>query len=58
MLVLGRRPGEVINIGEDIKIMVINVSGDQVRLGIEAPKAIPVHREEVYNKIKEAEKNG
>lgn len=56
MLVLSRRVGEVLMIGDNIKITVTDVSGNQVKLGIEAPKDIPVHRLEVFNRIK-AEKN-
>lgn len=52
MLVLSRLKDEVIVIGEDIRITVIDVRGDKVRLGIEAPSAISVHREEVYKAIK------
>lgn len=51
MLVLSRRPGEVIKIGETIDVMVVQVIGDQVKLGIAAPQEIPVHREEVYRRI-------
>lgn len=53
MLVLTRKVGESINIGNDIKITIINLEGGQVRLGIEAPKDVIVHREEIYNKIME-----
>ena len=52
MLILTRRIGEVITIGEDIRMTVIDIKGRQVRLGIDAPKNISVHREEIYNKIK------
>lgn len=53
MLILTRRIGEVLVVGEnaDVKVTVLGVRGDQVRLGIEADKNIPVHREEIYNKI-------
>lgn len=53
MLILSRHIGETINIGDDITITVLNVSGKQIRLGIEAPKNVPVHREEIYRRIKE-----
>ena len=53
MLVLGRKIQEKICIGEDIIITVVGFDGYQVRIGIEAPKDIPVHREEIYKKIKE-----
>lgn len=52
MLILTRRIGEVITIGENIRMTVIDIKGRQVRLGIDAPKNISVHREEIYNKIK------
>lgn len=51
MLVLSRQRDERIMIGEDIVIMVVDIRGDKVRLGIEAPSQIPVHREEVYQAI-------
>lgn len=52
MLVLSRKKSQKIMIGDDISIMVIAIQGDQVRLGIAAPKEIPVHRQEVYDAIK------
>jgi len=52
MLILTRRPGESLIIGDDIKITVLGVKGNQVRLGVDAPQYITVHREEVYNRIK------
>lgn len=51
MLVLTRRVGESMMIGKNIRVTVLNVKGNQVRLGIEAPKDIPVHREEIYQRI-------
>ena len=51
MLVLSRTKDEKIVIGEDITIMVVEIRGDKVRLGIDAPKDVPVHREEVYQAI-------
>lgn len=51
MLVLSRKIGEVITIGSTVKITVLGFSRGVVRLGIEAPKSIPVHRKEVYDKI-------
>jgi carbon storage regulator len=53
VLVLTRKKDEKIIIGDDIVLMVIEIQGDKVRLGIAAPLDIPVHREEVYRKIKE-----
>ena len=52
MLVLSRQRGEVIKIGDDIEITIVDIRGDNVRVGINAPQEIPVHREEVYNTIK------
>ena len=54
MLVLTRRSGEGIRIGDDIRIVVVEIREGQVRLGIEAPIEQPVHREEIYQKIQEA----
>ncbi|MDB6061787.1 MAG: carbon storage regulator [Verrucomicrobiaceae bacterium] len=53
MLVLSRRLDETLIIGDDIKITVLGISGNQVRLGIAAPKEVSVHREEVYLRIKQ-----
>jgi carbon storage regulator len=52
MLVLSRKKDEKIIIGDNITVMVIEIRGDKVRLGIEAPKDITVHRQEVYDAIK------
>ncbi|MCD6364133.1 MAG: carbon storage regulator CsrA [Synergistetes bacterium] len=51
MLVLSRKINQSIMIGDEIEIKVLEIRGDQVRLGIEAPKRIPVHRKEVYEAI-------
>jgi carbon storage regulator len=52
MLVLARRLNESIMIGDDIEIVVIDIKGDQVKLGIRAPKRVTVHRKEIYDEIK------
>ena len=52
MLVLSRKMDEKIIIGDSITITVVDIRGDKIRLGIEAPRDIPVHREEVYRAIK------
>jgi len=51
MLILTRKITESTMIGSNVKITVLNVKGNQVRLGIEAPNCVPVHREEIYNRI-------
>ncbi|GAV12421.1 carbon storage regulator CsrA [Paenibacillus sp. NAIST15-1] len=53
MLVLTRAKGQKIMIGQDIVLTVVEVNGDQVRLGIAAPSDVPVYREEIYQSIKE-----
>jgi carbon storage regulator len=57
MLVLSRRLGETLIIGDDVKITVLGISGNQVRLGIAAPKEVSVHREEVYRRIQDEQQN-
>lgn len=54
MLVLSRRPNESIVINDKIVITVIEIRGDKVRLGIEAPRDVPVHRSEIYSAIQNA----
>jgi carbon storage regulator len=51
MLVLSRQRDESIMIGDDVEIIIVDVRGDKVRLGITAPKSIPVHRREIYDAI-------
>ncbi len=53
MLILTRKIGECITIGDDIKVHVVDIRGKQVRLGIEAPTHAPIYRQEVYQKILE-----
>jgi carbon storage regulator len=57
MLVLSRKKNESIVINDEITIVVVEIRGDKVRLGIEAPKEVPVHRREVYEAIKRNETN-
>ncbi len=51
MLVLSRRPGEAIRIGSELRVVVVSVSGSQVRLAIDAPDDVAVHRDEVFERI-------
>jgi carbon storage regulator len=53
MLVLTRRPGESIIVGQDIVITVIEIKGGQVRIGIDAPREVQVHREEIYEQVRQ-----
>lgn len=53
MLVLTRRPGESIVIGQNVIITVIEIKGGQVRIGIDAPREVQVHREEVYEQVRQ-----
>ncbi|HBG28396.1 MAG: carbon storage regulator [Planctomycetes bacterium GWF2_41_51] len=53
MLVLSRQKNESIMIGDDVEIIIVDVRGDKVRLGITAPKSVSVHRKEVYNAIQQ-----
>jgi carbon storage regulator len=56
MLALSRKTGESIVIGNDIEITVLEIRGDQVKLGINAPKSVPIYRKEIYVQIQEANK--
>ncbi|PJZ69999.1 carbon storage regulator [Leptospira perolatii] len=53
MLVLARRTNESIIIGDDIEIVIVDIKGDQVKIGVKAPKEVSVHRAEVYREIQE-----
>ena len=57
MLILTRRIGETLMIGDDVTITVLGVKGNQVRIGVNAPKDVAVHREEIYERIQK-EKTG
>ncbi len=52
MLILTRRSGETLKIGDEIEVTVLGVKGSQVRLGVNAPKDVTVHREEIYERIR------
>ena len=54
MLILTRRVGESLMIGDDVTITVLGVKGNQVRIGVKAPKEVAVHREEILNRIEKA----
>ena len=58
MLILTRRVGEAVIIGDDVKMTVLGVRGNQVRLGVDAPKTVSVHREEIYDRIKGEQSEG
>ncbi len=57
MLILTRRVGETLMIGDDVQVTVLAVKGNQVRIGVNAPKDVAVHREEIYDRI-QREKGG
>jgi len=56
MLILKRRTGENLRIGSNVSITVLEVKGNQVKIGIHAPKSLPVHREEIYIRIQKEQK--
>ena len=58
MLILTRRVGESVVIGEDVVVTVLGVKGNQVRVGINAPKTVAVHREEIFERIKSGRAQG
>ena len=51
MLILTRRVGETVMIGDDVSVMIVDATGSQIRVGINAPKGVTVHREEIYKRI-------
>lgn len=55
MLVLTRRIGETLYIGDDVKLQILGVNGNQVRFGADAPREVSIHREEVYQRIQQEE---
>lgn len=58
MLILTRRVGETVMIGNDVTVTVLGVKGNQVRIGVNAPRDVAVHREEIFERIKREEQGG
>ena len=58
MLILTRRVGERVMIGNDVVVVVVGVKGKEVRIGVQAPKSVPVHREEVLDRIQQEQRPG
>lgn len=58
MLILTRRVGETLMVGDDVTVTVLGVKGNQVRIGVNAPKEVAVHREEIYQRIQREKDSG
>jgi len=58
MLILTRRVGETLMIGDEVTVTVLGVKGNQVRIGVNAPKEVAVHREEIYDRIRKEQNGG
>ena len=58
MLILTRRVNEKLMVGDDVTVTVLSICGNQVRIGVTAPRHVPVHREEIYDKVKRQESLG